>query len=91
MSEDMDQLFLQMQHFRAALEQFNEQLRSSFNALQTQHGIVSGLWQDEFRDEYDVAWERLDHEMTVYVNNEGPNYEQFMDRKIRKLNEYYGR
>jgi predicted HTH domain antitoxin len=90
MSEDMNSLLTQMQRFRDELMRFNEQLRSSFNALELQHDAVSPLWQDEFRDEYDLIWDRLDHEMKEYLNREGLNYEEFLDRKIVKLNDYLG-
>ena len=91
MSEDMNALLAQMETFRHALECFNEQLRSSFNALEVQHDTVSPLWQDEMRDQYDLVWDHLEYEMKTYVNTEGPAYEEFLDRKIIKLNEYlYG-
>jgi hypothetical protein len=90
MSEDMNSLLADMQRFRDELMRFNEQLRSSFNALGVQHEAVSPLWQDEFRDEYDLIWDRLDHEMKQYLNTDGLNYEEFLDRKIVKLNDYLG-
>lgn len=91
MSEDMNTLLRQMQTFRHELESFNEQLRTSFSALEVQHDVVSPLWQDEMRDQYDLVWDHLEHEMKAYVNAEGPAYEEFLQRKIVKLNEYlYG-
>jgi uncharacterized protein YukE len=88
MPEYMDDLFREMQAFRHALELFNEQLRASFSALEAQHDTVSPIWQDEMRDQYDLVWEHLKSEMERYIDAQGPAYEQFLDRKLIKLNEY---
>lgn len=88
----MDDTFREMQRFNAELRKFNEQLQGSMRDLQNHHDQVSPIWQDEMRKEYDSQWQEFDDMMKRYLTREGPNYVQFLDKKIGDLSRYlYGR
>lgn len=84
----MDDTFQQLQHFKSALENFNEQLRNSMNDLESKHSHVSPHWQDQMRKDYDALWEPLHETMVHYINKQGPAYEQFLSEKLRALGRY---
>lgn len=84
----MDEQFAQMRVFHKTLIGFNEQLKSSFADLETQHENVSPYWQDEMRRRYDQVWEPFKQTMKHYIASEGPGYVEFLTIKLRALRRY---
>jgi uncharacterized protein YukE len=86
----MNDTFREMRNFHAELGRFNSQLQGSMNDLQANHDLVSPLWQDDMRKDYDSQWREFDEMMKNYLNREGPAYVQFLDQKLQALSRYLG-
>lgn len=84
----MDDVFQELQYFKQALEQFNQQLNNSMKDLEDKHSNVSPHWQDEMRKTYDALWEPLYETMKNYSMREAPAYEEFLKQKIEALGRY---
>jgi hypothetical protein len=77
--------------FRRDLTAFTEQMAASLSALLDHHTGLDGLWQDTFRARYDAAWEPLMRGVEEFRDHESPEYDRFLQDKIRALEEYlYG-
>ena len=88
----MDDQYHQMQRFQKELERFNEELATSMRDIEEKHDMVSGLWQDEMRKDYDREWKPLKERMDAYLKLEGHRFVDFIKQKIRFLERYlYGR
>jgi uncharacterized protein YukE len=84
----MDDQYQQMQIFARTLSDFNEHLGASVNDLQRNHDNVSPLWRDQMRREYDAVWGPFEEKMKHYLEREAPNYEDFLDIKLKALKRY---
>ena len=84
----MDEVMLTISEFEKQLELFNERLMQSMAELQQHHAVVSPLWQDEMRREYDVKWLPLEETMERYETLVGPSYVEVLLIKIRHLRGY---
>jgi uncharacterized protein YukE len=84
----MDEVMLTMRTFEEQLELFNERLMQSMAELQEHHAVVSPLWQDEMRREYDIKWLPLEEAMERYQTIIGPSYIEVLLIKMRHLREY---
>jgi hypothetical protein len=77
--------------FRRDLAQFTDQMAASLADLHDHHAALDGLWRDTFRRRYDAAWEPLAAAVQVFRDHESPEYDRFLQEKIRALEEYlYG-
>jgi len=84
----MDDVFERMQMFRIVLQRFQESLEGSLSDLRNRHDEVDPHWQDEARRFYDAHYGPL-HEMLLrYVQDQGPNYLNFLDMKLRAIEGY---
>jgi uncharacterized protein YukE len=87
----MDEQYAEMRRFNDALTRFNQRLRESVRDLQAQHDYLNPHWQDAMRRTYDAQWEPLEEQMKHYLEREGPEYLDFLKRKIKSLEGYlYG-
>jgi uncharacterized protein YukE len=86
----MNDTFREMRNFHAELTKFNDQLGASMKDLQSNHDHVNPLWQDDMRKEYDSHWRELDEMMKNYLTREGPNYSNFLAKKLQDLARYLG-
>ncbi len=84
----MNDTFREMKNFHDELRRFNENLKSSMTDLQKNHDQVSPLWQDDMRKDYDSQWREFDEMMKNYLQREGPDYVQFLDRRLKALAGY---
>lgn len=84
----MDEQYEQLGRFAKALEQFNDHLSASIQELEEKHAVVSPMWQDEMRKNYDREWEPLRERMSVYVKGEAQRYVDFLHAKRRLLERY---
>lgn len=84
----MDDVMLTMRAFEEQLELFNERLVQAMAELQEHHAIVSPLWEDEMRKEYDVKWLPLEEAMEHYKAVVGPAYVEVLIAKLRHLRGY---
>lgn len=84
----MDDAHRELQQFARELEKFNGALQSSVAALTREHQRVSGLWQDQFRKEYDTRWNEFARHMESYQGRDAQRYASFLKTKIRQLGRY---
>ena len=84
----MDDVMLTTRAFEEQLELFNERLMQSMAELLEHHAVVSPLWQDEMRREYDVKWLPLEESMKRYESIIGPAYVEVLLTKLRHLRGY---
>lgn len=88
----MDDQYNQMQLFYRELTAFNELLRASMREVDQCHGVIDGLWRDEFRKRYDTEWDSYKHVMQRYIQQGAFAYEQFLQEQLRDLEKYlFGR
>ena len=74
--------------FRRDLAQFTEQIAGSLAALRDHHAALDDLWRDSFRARYDDIWEPLVTDVSAFRDHESPDYDRFLEAKIRSLDEY---
>jgi hypothetical protein len=74
--------------FRRDLAQFTEQMAGSLAALRDHHTALDDLWRDSFRARYDDVWEPLVADVSAFRDHESPEYDRFLEAKIRSLDEY---
>lgn len=87
----MDDVYSTMNIFEKELEEFNNNLKSSFDDLQHNHDIVSPIWDDSMRKEYDSKWLSLEEKINQYISIEGNNYVEILIEKIESIKGYlYG-
>jgi hypothetical protein len=87
----MDEVREYMLQFESQLEAFQEALKESMADVHRHHEVVSPLWQDTMRREYDVTWVPLEEAMDVYIQRVGPEQVEIMLTKLRHLGRYlYG-
>jgi hypothetical protein len=87
----MDDVYSTMNIFEKELEEFNNNLKSSFDDLQYNHDIVSPIWDDSMRKEYDSKWLSLEEKIDQYISIEGNNYVEVLIEKIEAIKGYlYG-
>jgi uncharacterized protein YukE len=87
----MDDQYREMARFRDALDDFNQRLQSSLNALDEHHEAVQPLWQDDMQAEYDQMWSPLHEAIERYAERDAPAYASFIERKLKHLRRYlYG-
>jgi len=87
----MDDVFNTMNNFEQELKNFNDNLKSSFDDLHKNHEVVSPLWDDSMRKEYDSKWLSLEEKMNQYISTEGGSYLEELIEKIEAIKGYlYG-
>ncbi len=87
----MDDVYNTMNIFEKELEEFNNNLKTSFDDVQNHHQIVSPLWDDSMRKEYDSIWLSLEEKINQYISIEGGNYVEVLIEKIEAIKGYlYG-
>jgi len=84
----LDDTFEQMRFFGKALAEFNEELRGSRDALAQAHDQTRALWTDEAARTYLRVYEPLAQSLDEYLRGPAPRFEQFLDDKIRQLEQY---
>ena len=84
----MDDVFERMQLFARVLGEFQEALQASLNDLDRHHAAVDSLWRDERRRTYDAEYNPLHEALVRYVRQQGPAYLEFLDEKLRAINQY---
>jgi hypothetical protein len=84
----LDDVFEQMRFFSKALREFNEELRASASALSQAHDQTRGLWVDEAARNYLRVYEPLAQSLDEYLRGPAPRFEQFLDNKVRQLEQY---
>ncbi len=87
----MDQVFEEMHAFARELKEFNASMERSCREVELRHGEVDSLWRDSFRKDYDQQWLPLQKEIERYRKKSGPQYQRFLDHKLRALRGYLGR
>jgi len=87
----MDDIFRTMNVFEGELEQFNNNLKASFNDLHNNHEAVKPYWDDSMEKEYRAKWEPLEEKMNQYISVEGGSYVNILIEKIQAIKGYlYG-
>ena len=87
----MDDVYTRAQELSRGLEQFHEHLRGTMAEVDRSHAVVSPLWDDTMRREYDHRWLPLDEEMKKYSRQIGPQYMDFLIKRVNHLAAYlYG-
>ena len=84
----MDDVLELLIGFSKQLGSFDESIQQSLKELHSCHAEVDPLWSDSFRRKYDEMWNPLEDQLEQYLRSEAPNYEDFLERKIRHLEEY---
>jgi len=84
----MDELHERMQYFNIALQRFQDSLEVSLTDLRSRHETVDPHWQDEARRHYEIQYEPLREMLHRYVTQQGPDYLQFVQEKIRCIDRY---
>jgi predicted metal-dependent hydrolase len=84
----LDDVFEQMRLFQQALAEFNEEVRVSAESLGKAHDEVSGLWRDAAAARYQQAYEPLAHSLDEYLRAGAPQFERFIETKVRQLERY---
>ena len=84
----LDDVFEQMRFFSKALVEFNEELRGSAAALTQAHDQTRALWMDEAARNYLRVYEPLAESLAEYLRGPAPRFEQFLDDKVRQLDQY---
>lgn len=87
----MDDVYNTMNVFEQELESFNDKLKLSFNDLHKNHEVVSPLWDDSMRKEYDSKWLSIEEKMNQYITVDGGNYIEVLIEKLEAIKGYlYG-
>lgn len=84
----MDDVFERMQRFARVLGEFQDALAASLNDLDRHHAAVAPLWRDERRRAYDAEYAPLHAFLVRYARELGPAYLEFLDEKLRALDQY---
>ncbi len=84
----MDDVFERMQLFARALGEFQDALQASLADLDRCHAAVDPLWRDERRRTYDAGYIPLHDFLVRYVREQGPAYLDFLDEKLRAIDQY---
>lgn len=84
----MDTLFLEMKQFQAALEDFNQNISTSWRDVENAYEQLSSQWQGESRNQHDEIWIPLQEMMQNYFQLESPAYAEFLTRKLQFLGRY---
>jgi len=84
----MDEQFRQMLVFRNTLEHFNGLVRASLADLGRHNDMVSPVWQDEMRKEYETHYADLREQIQRYDAIQAPAYLDFLAEKLEALEKY---
>lgn len=84
----MDDVYERARALEGELEKFNDRLRGSFEEVMGAHGVVSPLWEDAMRREYDARWKPFEEAMQEYVERIGPKYVDILVERLRHLSAY---
>jgi len=84
----MDEVKARLQHFQTELQKFQDALQASIADTRRHHEIVSPMWQDAMRREYDAKWTPLEDAMEEYIRHVGPSQVETMLTKRRHAGRY---
>ena len=84
----MDDTFERMRLFRRAVERFQDALESSLGDLERHHAAVDPVWRDDRRRAYDAEYAPLQAVLLDYARRLGPQFLDFLDEKMRALDDY---
>ncbi len=84
----MDDQFWQMKQFHQELDNFNQNLQSSWQDVEAKYDNLSPIWSDEYRQEHDRVWEHLQEDMKAYLTRLAPKYIEFLASKSHALEKY---
>jgi len=84
----MDVLFLQMKQFQATLEEFNQNISTSWREVENAYEQLAPQWQGENRHQHDEIWMPLQEMMQNYFQRQSPVYTEFLIRKLQFLGRY---
>jgi len=84
----LDDVYDQMRLFQRALLEFNEEIRTSAQALAKSHDDLCGLWRDQAALHYRQLYEPLADSLHQYLQGDAPRFERFMENKVRQLERY---
>lgn len=89
--DSLDETYERLRYFHGALLEFNEALRASLAELRDYHATIDALWTDEAARAYHKVYEPLADVIDRYVVHEAPRFEDFIDTKVRQLDDYLHR
>lgn len=84
----MDNLFLQMEQFQTTLEEFNQNISTSWREVENAYEQLSSQWQGEIRNQHDEIWIPLQEMMQKYFQRQSPAYIEFLTNKLQFLGRY---
>ena len=84
----LDDVYEQMRLFERALREFDEELHISAVALRKSDEELSGLWRDQASQRYRQAYEPLAQSLDQYLQHGAPQFEAFLENKVRQLEKY---
>jgi hypothetical protein len=88
----MDDVHQALLIFNHELNKFNEHLAASAEDLSRCHDLVSPVWQDQMRRQYEAQYGPLREMIGNYVQRGGPAYIDFLEEKVMLAKWYlYGR
>ncbi len=76
--------------FRRALGDFDERLRTGVKDLALLEERLNGLWDDDFRREFEKRRAADGAKVAKYLNRDGEHYLRFLDGRIRHLRRFLG-
>lgn len=89
----MDELCRQLKNFITALTRFNQNTGSRWRNLTRKMEEAHEVWDssDPTRQEFEREWGELAGAIELYQKKQGAAYLEFLQKKKRALDQYFGR
>lgn len=84
----LDDTYDRLRHFLGALREFDDSLRVSLAEVRNRDAALDAQWQDEAARAYRRIFEPLAEVTEQYIMQDAPRFEDFIDQKIRQLDDF---